>query len=694
MQVHSITVMHRAACPSRDYAGAASIDPRATGAGLEILGGMLNACDVEWVGADDLNDVESPPEAPKEAMRLNTANEKRVQAVLQDIADKNENPAFNLEFIDNEWRYVEIDPERPGQRRAFALDDPEKSRPIFLLRPEPTLTTVENGKNRRPKRRRSQNDHSDEHELAAILHEQNSTAHAINRLVSMLREAGDPVKEMAADALGNVARNPDDIELVVAAGAIPVLISVMKKHTGMVEPESHRGSESCYANILPLEGANSCNDQLVEVVANTLSIIVCNPEHITNVVVNGAIPILVSILRHNSNQLKEVAADTLSIIARHELHSSAVVEAGAAPALVSMLIQEPKELKQAAAFTLSIISQKHAMAVVEAGALPMLVSILVAWICDSASATHVNSGLDEVVVNTISNIARDKDVTQAVVDAGTIPVLVSTLQNGAEELQKASAEAVSYIAKHELHTEAVVKGGAVPVLVSLMQGGSTELKEVAADALRGVARNQTYTSAVVNAGGIPVLVSMVNGWADELKEVAADVLSSIARNQAHTQAVVAAGAVPMLKNLLQGWVDELKEVAADALSNIARNPLFTAAVVGESGLLVLLVGMLQEGNDELKRAAAETLSVVARNPAHTQAVLAAGAVPALWALLQAGNEDLEEIVSEALHIIHPNLLDDGIHAAGFDTSTTAGYESNDSSASAGNLNCTDDEVTL
>ena len=181
--------------------------------------------------------------------------------------------------------------------------------------------------------------------------------------------------------LRNIAVNVENIPKIVAAGAIPPLVSLLSAHNS-------GGVQAAAAEAL-------CN----------LAIDDDNWVKITDA---GAIPPLVVMLgAQNTAAVQEAAAKILSIFAKDA--NNQVAAAGAIPLLVALLgSQSPATVLEPAAGALVNITRNDAgnrISVAAAGAIPSLVALL---------GTHSSVSVQEVAARAVGNIALNVDNQAAI----------------------------------------------------------------------------------------------------------------------------------------------------------------------------------------------------------------------------------------------------------------------------------------
>ena len=173
------------------------------------------------------NELDSPGEGDSSSSQPSNPRQPRAVAT-KDKRVPTPRGQPDLEFVDNEWHYIEDNGDPPRADVAeLDLFDPTRHGTLRPPRKQQKIVEVP----------------ADEFELMAVFDEPSSTFRAVSQLVLMLRQSDEHVKELAADALGNMARNPDSVDDVVAAGAVPALISLLRSHVErVVDEESWKGN--------------------------------------------------------------------------------------------------------------------------------------------------------------------------------------------------------------------------------------------------------------------------------------------------------------------------------------------------------------------------------------------------------------------------------------------------------------------
>mmetsp|Transcript_24740 Transcript_24740/g.41341 ORF Transcript_24740/g.41341 Transcript_24740/m.41341 type:complete len:694 (+) Transcript_24740:414-2495(+) len=350
-------------------------------------------------------------------------------------------------------------------------------------------------------------------------------AGALPPLMELLRSGSDEARANAAEVLGNLTFDDDDMETVdfVAAGAIPGLVE-------MLRGGSDEGRGKAAWVLRKLMASNHANKAAVTEAS--------------------ALPPLVELLRTGSKEGRANAAGALGILLSGNDTSSrvAVAKADAMPLLVELLRCGSNEGRAEAAGALSNLGCDDAnkAAIVAAGGIAPLVELL-------------GGGLEEgraKAAAALANIASSDDAKKtAVVWVGALAPLVKVLRCGSEKGKEAAAWVLGNLSTgNQANKSAIVAAAALHPLVHLIQYGSSEEGKAKAAWVLGnlTAGNHDNKAAVAKAGAIPPLVQLLRRGSDEGKAKAAWALGSLAAgNDANRSAVAEAGAIPLLAELLR-----------------------------------------------------------------------------------------------------------------------------------------------
>lgn len=224
-------------------------------------------------------------------------------------------------------------------------------------------------------------------------------------------------------------------------------------------------------------------------------------------------------------------------------------------------------------------------------AIPALLRVL------QAGGGSKHPTLRGVVATAFRHLARDPGSRKRIAEAGTIPSLVSLLQNPSAGTRQAAARALSNLVVNsgENKLEAV-KFGAVHSLVRMLEPGDSELsREAAAAALGNMAANSEEAQALIaEAGAILLLTGVLASGTPAARQHAARALRNLAgRDNRNKLQTVEAGAIPLLVQLIHASCEvAARQAAASALSNIACNCEEAQRQIAQAGALPVLCEML------------------------------------------------------------------------------------------------------
>ena len=95
--------------------------------------------------------------------------------------------------------------------------------------------------------------------------------------------------------------------------------------------------------------------------------------------------------------------------------------------------------------------------------------------------------------------------------------------------------------------DAIIAAGTLPLLVALLRSDNSGLHQQAADALLSLAEgSQQNKDAIIAAGVVPLLVALLRSDKPAVHQPAAGALMSLTGGSQRNNAIIAAGAVPLL----------------------------------------------------------------------------------------------------------------------------------------------------
>ncbi|KAJ6920466.1 hypothetical protein NC651_014146 [Populus alba x Populus x berolinensis] len=278
---------------------------------------------------------------------------------------------------------------------------------------------------------------------------------------------------------------------------------------------------------------------------------------------------------------------------------------------------------------------------------------------DRAAAKRATSAL--------SQIAKNEEAVDTIVDCGAVPALVLHLQtppplrgeNGPKlhehEVEKGSAYALGLLAVKPEHQQLIVDAGALTHLVELLKrhksaDNSRAVNGVvkrAADAITNLAHeNSGIKTRVRIEGAIPFLVELLEHADNKVQRAAAEfyvptdrararcqvgVIGNLVHSSPHIKkAVLLAGALQPVIGLLSSSCSESQREAALLLGQFAAADSDCKVHIVQRGAVKPLIDMLESSDVQLKEMSAFALGRLAQET-HNQAGIAhnGGIVPLL-----------------------------------------------------------------
>eukprot|EP00898_Chlorokybus_atmophyticus_P007030 jgi/Chlat1/7328/Chrsp59S06965 len=311
--------------------------------------------------------------------------------------------------------------------------------------------------------------------------------------------------------------------------------------------------------------------------------------------VNNRIMDFVDTLHHGTPNSKEVAAGALAdLLGEDSCSAVGIVLAGAIPQLIALVRGGANNVKEQAARALSELARSvqegvnSRVLIRKAGGIPPL-----AW-----------------AARALGNVARDDDAKRLIREEGGIPPLVALLTSGTDDGKAWAAHALGNVAFDKDAKRLIREASGIPPLVALLTSGTNDGKAWAARALGNVALDDDAERLILEEGGIPPLIALLTSGTDKGKAWAAYALGTVAFDNDAERLIREASGIPPLVALLTSGTDDGKDWAAYALGTVALN--FDAnRLIREASGIPPLVALLTSGTDKGKAWAARALGNVA-----------------------------------------------------------------------------------
>ncbi|KAK4407138.1 arm repeat protein interacting with a [Sesamum angolense] len=294
-------------------------------------------------------------------------------------------------------------------------------------------------------------------------------------------------------------------------------------------------------------------------------------------------------------------------------------------------------------------------------------------ILDSAfSYAEEDRAAAKKATSVLSELAKNEDIVNVIVDCGAIPSLVRHLQapppvregdSGPRpyehEVEKGSAFALGLLAIKPEHQQLIVDQGALPPLVDLLMRHRNCLNSRAvsgvirraADAITNLAHeNSSIKTRVRIEGGIPPLVELLEFADPKVQRATAGALRTLAfKNDENKNQIVECNALPTLILMLRSEDAAIHYEAVGVIGNLVHSSPNIKKEVLAAGALQPVIGLLRSRCSESKREAALLLGQFAATDSDCKVhIVQRGAVPPLIEMLHSPDAQLKEMSAFAL----------------------------------------------
>ncbi|KAI4301256.1 hypothetical protein L6164_034550 [Bauhinia variegata] len=296
----------------------------------------------------------------------------------------------------------------------------------------------------------------------------------------------------------------------------------------------------------------------------------------------------------------------------------------------------------------------------------------VAVLNSTFSSSESDRAAAKRAVHVISELARNEESVNDIVNCGAVPALVRHLQapkpvgqgDGAplsceHEVEKGCALALGLLAVKPELQELIVDAGALAHLVDLLKrhktsSNSRQLSGVirrAADAITNLAHENSITKTRVRMeGGIPPLVELLEFPDTKVQRAAAGALRTLAfKNDENKNQIVGCNALPTLVLMLRSEDVAIHYEAVGVIGNLVHSSPNIKKEVLLAGALQPVIGLLSSCCSESQREAALLLGQFAATDSDCKVHIAQrGALQPLIEMLNSPDAQLQEMSAFAL----------------------------------------------
>lgn len=217
---------------------------------------------------------------------------------------------------------------------------------------------------------------------------------------------------------------------------------------------------------------------------------------------------------------------------------------------------------------------------------------------------------------TISEIAINEDIRQAIQRAGSIPHLVRLLGSGSEAATEASASALEQLAISYKVRRSIDAHGAVPALVEILKADDVPdfVKDKVLAALDRLSQTGEEVKAMIQSGAFPGLADIAQSSSATAgaKEEAQNILEEMSMRKADSrEKIINADGVPVLVAILAAGSPFQKEKAARVMENLAIKEQHADRIV-DAGVEHALKSSLDLNLDKGESEASDTQSIIQR----------------------------------------------------------------------------------
>ncbi|KAL7991565.1 hypothetical protein Chor_015821, partial [Crotalus horridus] len=274
--------------------------------------------------------------------------------------------------------------------------------------------------------------------------------------------------------------------------------------------------------------------------------------------------------------------------------------------------------------------------ILQAGTIPSLISLL----------KSKDVKLECITLGVLSNISTHDSIVRAFVEAGGIPVLIKLLTVEEPELLSRCAVFLYDIAQLDNNQVIIAELGGIPALIDLLEYDLQDLLVNVMSCIRVLCKNNKENQLKVKEMiGIEPLVQFLRSDSDVLVAVASAVIAEISRGNMEMQnAIVAANVIDPLIQLLRGrkisvqaFHLKVKEQGAVTLWALAGQTLKQQKFMAEQIGYNLIIDMLLSPSDKMQCVGGEAVIALSKDSEiHQNQICEGNGIAPLVRLLRSG----------------------------------------------------------
>eukprot|EP00736_Rhodelphis_marinus_P002996 Rmarinus@m.26443 len=415
---------------------------------------------------------------------------------------------------------------------------------------------------------------------------------ALPGIVNMLRYDIPEWQSGACIALKHLTQHPAAVDAVVAAGAIPPLITLFRTKPSTLDPGGSFVKKDASGGISPRGGGDVGSKESSAAAGD------------------GAGDTL--------SDMQKAAGAVLSILSySSEETGDAIARVGGLSLLVD-LANIPVEEDDVFAEASAPVDGLTGATIMDTRAADSVEGLLEAY----TGAEVGNEGSRVRAATELAEVARSVEGRAALFRHDAHALLINVLQDGRrlpQALVQVTLDIVlSMTDQDQSQRLCIVQAGLVKPLIALCAGGTLAQAVPAAQVLKQLARDEETQALIGREGGVEVLLRLLSKDATAVRQTAVAALSNLALHPDNLLRVARGGGVPHLIKMLS-TSGESRETAAGCLANLALHPEIAVQLV-DAGTVSPLVQLLSLSERVKESNIMSVLANLAREPGPATAI--------------------------------------------------------------------------
>lgn len=289
------------------------------------------------------------------------------------------------------------------------------------------------------------------------------------------------------------------------------------------------------------------------------------------IVQNDTLPHLIFCLKHENKNYRRNCAYTIKCLARHNAKLANIVtkDNNCIDYLIDCLDEYDLKLKESCISSLCAIVKNDlelSQSIVDKGTIPLLIMNL----------QEKETSLIKCCIHLLAELSKQcSDIAKTVIDNNALPLLIKYLDNNDVNIKRHTCNCLAQIGKHDEDLcERLIENDIFPKILYLLKDNDDIVKKNCANCIKEMCKhNEDICKIIVKSGGLHFLCDYIEQYNDTIRLPAILSIGFIASfSETLSLNIILTNAINILKKcLVEESEDFIKSACVWALGNIGKH---------------------------------------------------------------------------------------------------------------------------